>query len=105
MTKQRIQLYASPEMKQRIEMAAARRNVPVAEYCLSAIEQQMADDDIVETRNPVLSVEPGLDMQFIAHLEALQERIKRRRNGQPVDIDRAISEMRDERDDELRGLC
>jgi len=44
MDKKRIQVYAEPEMKRRIELAAAKYNIPVTEYCLSAIQQQRADD-------------------------------------------------------------
>jgi hypothetical protein len=33
MEKQRIQVYADPELKRRIELAAAKHNVPVTEYC------------------------------------------------------------------------
>lgn len=44
MNKQRIQVYTDPATKRRIELAAAKVNLPVTEYCLRAIEQQLADD-------------------------------------------------------------
>jgi uncharacterized protein (DUF1778 family) len=43
MNKQRIQVYADPETKRRIELAAAKHETSVTEYCLAAIEQQLAD--------------------------------------------------------------
>jgi hypothetical protein len=104
MEKQRIQVYADPEMKRRIELAAAKYHVPVTEYCLNAIQQQLADDDLLEEARVTISVKPTLDEDFIASLEALQAKIKARRGGQPIDLDRIMEEMRAERDDELMGL-
>jgi len=104
MDKKRIQVYADPEMKRRIELAAAKYNIPVTEYCLSAIQQQLADDDLLEAEQVTLSVSPTLEEDFIDSLEALQAKIKARRDGHPIDIDRFIEEMRAERDDELLSL-
>lgn len=104
MEKKRIQVYADPETKRRIELAAAKYNVPVTEYCLSAIQQQLADDDLLEEERVMISVKPTLEENFIDSLQALQDKIKARRRGQPIDIDRMMEEMREERDDELLGL-
>jgi hypothetical protein len=104
MEKLRIQVYADPETKRRIELAAEKYNVPVTEYCLTAIQQQLADDDLLETEEVTIAVNPTIDEEFIASLEALQEKIKLRRNGKPVEIDRVMDEMRNERDDELGSL-
>lgn len=104
MEKKRIQVYADPEIKRRIELAAAKYNIPVTEYCLNAIQQQLADDDLLETEQVTISVSPTLDEDYIDRLVALREKIKARRDGQPIDIDRFIEEMRTERDDELLGL-
>ncbi len=104
MEKKRIQVYADPEMKRRIELAAAKYNMAVTEYCLNAIRQQLADDDLLEATQVTISLSPTLDEDFIDSLEALQEKIKARRSGQPIDIDRFIEEMRAEREEELLGL-
>jgi hypothetical protein len=104
MDKKRIQVYANPEMKRRIELAAAKYNVAVTEYCLNAIQQQLADDDLLETEQVTLAVSPTLAEAYIDSLEGLQAKIKTRRDGQPIDIDRLIEAMRAERDEELLGL-
>jgi uncharacterized protein (DUF1778 family) len=44
MTKTRIQVYADEETRRRIALAAARQNVPITQYCLDAIKQQLAKD-------------------------------------------------------------
>lgn len=48
MTKKRTQVYADEETKRRVDLAAAKHNVPVTEYCLAAIKQQLAEDDVLE---------------------------------------------------------
>ena len=48
MHKQRIQVYVDRETKRRIELAAAIFDVPVTEYCLTAIRQELTDDDLLE---------------------------------------------------------
>jgi hypothetical protein len=104
MDKKRIQVYADEEMKRRIELAAAKYDMPVTEYCLNAIEQQLAEDDLLEEQQVTISVNATLDKDFIDGLQALQEKIKRRRSGQRIDIDHIMSAMRAERDDELLGM-
>jgi uncharacterized protein (DUF1778 family) len=103
MDKQRIQIYVDLEMKRRIELAAARQNVAVTEYCMQAITQQLADDDVLEEEQITIPVTPTkqTDDTLIADLRALQERIKVRRCGKPLDVDHIMEEMREERDYEL----
>jgi hypothetical protein len=48
MGKKRIQVYADEETKRRVEAAAAKYRMPVTAYCLAAIRQQLADDDMLE---------------------------------------------------------
>jgi hypothetical protein len=105
MDKQRIQVYAEPEMKRRIELAAAKQNVAVTEYCLNAIVQQLADDDLLEEAQVVIAIQPGKpsDDTLIADLRALREKILARRGGRPIDID-ILEQVRAERDYELTGL-
>jgi hypothetical protein len=50
MEKQLIPVYADPELMHRIELAAAKHNVPVTEYCLDAIEQKLADEGLLEEK-------------------------------------------------------
>jgi hypothetical protein len=104
MDKQRIQIYADPAMKRRIELAAAKYQVAVTEYCRQAITQQLADDDLLEEEEIAIPVTPTHDETLIADLRALQERIKARRGGKPIDVDRMMEEMREERDYELSGV-
>jgi hypothetical protein len=105
MEKQRIQVYADPGIKRRIELAAAKYNVPVTEYCLSAIEQQLADDDLLEAEQITIPVTPsdGRDDDLITDLRALRERILARRGGRLIDMD-IVEQVRAERDDELTDL-
>lgn len=44
MNKQRIQVYADPETRRRIGLAAAKHQMPVTEYCFEAIRQQLATE-------------------------------------------------------------
>jgi uncharacterized protein (DUF1778 family) len=103
MDKQRIQVYAEPEMKRRIELAAAKHNVAVTEYCLSAIVQQLADDELLEEEQVAIPVKQAKDKDLIADLRALREKILARRGGRPIDID-ILEQVRAERDYELTGL-
>ena len=106
MTKQRIQVYASPETKRRIELAAAKYNVPVTEYCLNAIEQQLADDDLLEAAEISIAATPdkGEGDNLIAELRTLHQEIFAYRRGRWIDVDAEIRKMREERDYELTGL-
>ncbi len=106
MEKQRIQVYADEEMKRRIELAAAKYNVPVTEYCLQAITQQLADDDLLEEEQIHIAIAPGKrkDDTLIADLRALREAILADRGGKPIEVDDFIEQMREERDYELTGL-
>jgi hypothetical protein len=76
----------------------------VTEYCLQAITQQLADDELLEAEQFTLTVSSALSEELIASLRALQAKIKARRGGQPIDIDRIMQKMQEERDRELTGL-
>ena len=105
MNKQRIQVYTNPKTKRRIELAAAKRETSVTEYCLSAIEQQLADDDVLEREQidiPVTLTQPGADL--IADLRQLRERITADRRGELIDLDGLFDELHNERDDELFSM-
>jgi hypothetical protein len=51
MEKQLIPVYADLELMRRIELAAAKHNVLVTEYCLDAIEQKLADEGLLDEKN------------------------------------------------------
>lgn len=104
MIKERIQVYADQETKRRVELAAARHDIPVTEYCLAAIKQQLTEDDLLEREQIEVAIKPPEKDDLIAELRALHEDILTYRNGEPLDIDRDLEAMRKERDDELIGL-
>ena len=104
MTKQRIQVYADPETKRRVELAAAKHHIAVTEYCLAAIRQRLADDDMLEQAQVKIDVMPAQDKTLMADLRALREAILADRGGELVDVDSILEQVRAERDDELIGV-
>jgi hypothetical protein len=104
MEKELIEVYADPELKRRVEIAAAKHNVPVAEYLLEAIEEKLADEAVVEENNPYIT-RMGVknDPTLIADLRELRERILAERGGKPIEID-VLEQLRAEQDDELTGM-
>ena len=105
MNKQRIQVYTDAETKRRIELAAARHETSVTEYCLAAIEQQLADDDMLEQEQVEIPIKPSRAVAgLIADLRQLRETIKADRGGALIDLDDVLEEVRDERDHELFGM-
>jgi len=104
MERKRIQVYADEETKRRIELAAAKRNVTVTRYCLEAIEQQLAEEGLLEDVKIQIQITPGKGRHLVGALRALQDRIKARRGGQLIDVDRTLEEVRQEREYELTGL-
>lgn len=104
-TKQRIQVYTDEETKRRVELAANKHDIPVTVYCLEAIKQQLAGDDLLEREQIQIQIKPSKEYDLIADLRALQEQIKTRRGGKPIDVDAIIQQVREERDGELIGMC
>lgn len=103
MEMRRIQVYADAETKRRIELAAARHNLPVTIYCLEAIMQQLAEDDVLDQERIEISVRPPtqtIDAQLIAQMRGLRERITARRGGKLISAD-ILEQVRAERDEEL----
>ena len=99
----RIQVYADVQTKRRIELAAAKRNLPVTTYCLEAIMQQLGEDEVLEEEQIEISIKPTaqtFDAQLIARMKELRERIKARRNGKLIRTD-IVEQVRAERDEEL----
>lgn len=103
MSKKRIQVYADEETKRRIELAAAKHNIPVTEYCLVAIRQQLAEDDLLEQVHVKISIRPTPGDDLTADLRGLREEILDHRGGKPIDLD-IVDQVREERDNELFGM-
>ncbi len=103
MERKRIQVYADPEIKRRVELAAAKRAVSVTEYCLEAITEQLIEDDLLERETIEVPVRVEKDEDLIADLRALRERILIRRGGVPLDAD-ILDRVREERDYEITSL-
>lgn len=104
MAKKRIQVYADEETKRRVELAAAKYDVPITEYCLKAIRKQLAEDEVLQQVTIEIPVEPRLTEDLVAQIRELSERIRARRSGEPVDVVGIIEQMREERVDELLGM-
>ena len=103
MTKQRIQVYADTETKRRIELAAAKRDTPVTQFCLDAIVQQLADDELLDANAILIDVKPNSDEPLFDDLRRLRNEILARRDGEMITAD-IVAQVRSERDDELINL-
>ena len=105
MSKQRIQVYTDAETKRRIERAAAKHEASMTEYCLAAIEQQLADDDLLEAEQVDIPIKPSHAVAgLIADLRQLRESILADRGGEPINLDALFDELHEERDHELFGV-
>ena len=76
MAKTRIQVYADEETKRRIELAAAKKEIAITQYCLEAIRQQLAEDDMLDREKIEIPIKPTRDKDLIADLRALHKEIK-----------------------------
>jgi hypothetical protein len=103
MTKKRIQIYVDDETLRRIELAAAKHNIPITTYGLNAIQQQLEEDNI-EVTEPASDLEQAEFQELLTDLRGLHERILQKRGGQPVDVDALLEQLREERDEEALGL-
>lgn len=103
MEKELIEVYADPELKRRVEVAAAKHNVPVAEYLLEAIEEKLADEAVEENNPYITRMGVKNDPTLFEDMRELRERILARRGGKPIEID-VLEQLRAERDDELTGM-
>jgi hypothetical protein len=109
MRRPRIQVYTDAETKRRIELAAAKQQTSVTEYCLAAIAQQLADDDLLEEAAVAISIKPPagnaqITSGLLAQLRQLREAIQADRGGEALDLDTLLEALRDERDHELVGM-
>ena len=99
-----IQLFTDPETERRLEVVASKRDVAVAEYCLEAIKRQLVEDEQLEAFRSTGLGRSEVDESFFDSLQALREKIGKRRKGKPIEVDSVISQIREERDDEIYGL-
>ena len=105
MNKQRIQVYTDSVTKRRIELAATKHEVSVTDYCLFAITQQLADDDLLEAEQVDIPIKQSIaTASLIADVHQLRETIKAERGGMLIDLDGALEELRDERDHDLLSM-
>jgi len=104
MTKKRIQVYADPDTKRRIELAAAKHRIAVTECCLAAIRQQLGEDSVLEESRIEIPIAPAKDKDLLADLQKLHAKITARRGGKLMDVDQVLEQTRTERDHELTGL-
>jgi hypothetical protein len=104
MERKRIQVYADRATKRRIELAAAQHDVAVTEYCLEAIKQQLLEDDLLEAETVEIPIKPARETGLIAELRTQHQEIKAHRRGKPIDVDRVLGQVREEREHELHGL-
>lgn len=102
--RERIQVYIDPETKRRIVLAATKYNASLTDYCFNAIQERLAEDDVMEHEQIEVPIKHTHDANLIADLCALREKIKIARDGQPLDLDIIFDELHEERERELLGL-
>ena len=95
--KKRFTLYLDPEVQLRLKVAAALKGISMRQYCVVAIENELAQDEGIISAGPTLS-EEGLN-----RLAALREEIF---GGRMVPGDSAdlIREEREKRTRQLERL-
>jgi hypothetical protein len=79
------------------------REMPITEYCWEAIQQKLAEDDLLERDQVALRVRRTDPGALHADLDALRQRILDRLGGRPIDED-ILDAARRERDGELLDL-
>lgn len=106
MLRTRIQLYTDLEMKRRIALAAAKYDMPVTQYCFEAVQQQLAEDDLIEQEKIEIPITKTTSNKYlISNLLALDQEIKAYRQGKPpIDVEAILDQMREEREHDILGL-
>jgi len=100
----RIQVYADEEVKRRIELAAAKFDLPVTEYCMQAIRQRLRDEDLLEQAQIEIAIKPKKQDNFIERLRTLHASILAYHNSTSIDVDGLLDRVREERDYELTSV-
>jgi hypothetical protein len=106
MLKTRIQLYVDPKMKRRIELVAAKYNLPVTQYCFEAVEQRFREDDVLDQKQISISVnQERPNKKLIQDLRALHKEMEAYRQGQPLlDIEADLDQIHEKRERDILGL-
>ncbi len=103
MSNKRIQVHADENMRRRLTLAAAKEGVPVHQYCLAAIRERLAQDDLLEDEIEMAGA-PAQGEHLMVELTRLHQDILSYRDGELLDIDAELEATREERDEELIGL-
>jgi uncharacterized protein (DUF1778 family) len=102
-TKKRIQVYADDRTKRQVELAASKQNMPVTQYCLHALLQQLAEDSLLEEERieiPVESEQVGL----VARIHRRRVQMQKALKGRPLSAVDTIESLRNERSHEASHL-
>jgi len=100
MKRSRITIDVSPELRQRIKMAAAKSGTSINDYVGSILEEHVpqAETTFQSPGHPVT-------YEAIARLRQLREKIVEEHGGKPFDdINETIRQMREERSQQLEEL-
>ena len=103
MDKVRIQVYTDRETKRRVDVAALKRNTSVTDYCVDAIRQRLAEDELLEADRVVIDMRRSKD-HVLDRVAALHDAVLARREGRAIDVDGILERTREERLDEILGL-
>lgn len=99
--KTQLRIDVDAETKQLVEAAAAEKNISVNDYLLSAVQHELANDGLVAIRPPLTKAEA---LQLANDMRELRESILAERNGELIDVNAILDQIRDERDGELYNL-
>lgn len=102
--RKRIQVYTDPETKRRIELAAAKHHASVTDYCFTAIRERLAADDVMEHEHIEIPVRRSHDINLIADLRALRNKMTIARDARSLDLDAIFDDLHEEREHDLLGL-
>ena len=75
----------------------------MTQFCLDAIVQQLADDELLDANAILIDVKPDSDEPLFDDLRRLRNEILARRDGEMITSD-IVAQVRAERDDELINL-
>jgi len=94
--KKRIQVYTDGRTKRQVALAASKHNLPVTAYCLHALYQQLAEDNILEEEKIEIPVEER-QMGLVEKIRARRIQMQKTMKGRPLGAVQAIAELRKER--------
>jgi predicted amidophosphoribosyltransferase len=89
----RITIDISPELRQRIKLAAFQNNVSISEYVGNILAQNVPDEETIKLEKP-----HPVPPEFLEQLFRLRDQISREANGQVFeDSAEAVRRMREDR--------